>query len=278
MTTEISFPMFGKEIVIGFEDVNDFILETHKEDIVKEALRLQKIFNIYDKESELSKLNTERKIKASEDLLFVLKTAINYCELSEGKYDISKGMLFIAKKQKVPVSNVSCSYKDIEIKDNLITLKNENVLIDLGSIAKGYIVDALKKYISDIGFDNFFIDGRGDMTFTNYYSEIGIQDSRLGGVVHEFVLESGSVATSGDYLQYFDSFENNHLLNNTDYSSVTVVHDSLMIADVLATVISVSGKDFVKNQVEMLKDIPLFILDKYGKIVYDSLKEIEVSH
>ncbi|MCF7866517.1 FAD:protein FMN transferase [Candidatus Woesearchaeota archaeon] len=278
MLTEISFPMFGKEIVIGFEDVDDGILEFNKEDIVSEALRLQKVFNFYDGDSELSKLNKNRKIRASDDFLFVLNSALKYCELSDGKYDISKGFLFIARKNKVPISNIGCSYNDIVVKENLVTLVNDDVLVDLGSIAKGFIVDSLNKYISDLGFIDFFIDARGDMVFNNYYSEIGIQDSRSKGVVHEFVLESGSVATSGDYLQYFDSFENNHLLNNSFYSSVTVVHDSLMIADVLATVISVSGKDFINDHKDLFENIPIFVLDKFGKIVYDSLNIVEVGN
>jgi len=278
ITTEISFPMFGKEIIIGFEDVEDFALETYKENIVTQALRLQKIFNFYDENSELSRLNDLRKITASKELLYVIKTALKYCKLSEGKYDIAKGVLFIAKKKNMPVSNISCSYKDILIENDYITLLNENILVDLGSIAKGYIVDCLSNYIKSLGFDNFFIDARGDIMFNNYYVQIGIQDSRLNGLVHEFVLESGSVATSGDYLQYFDSFENNHLLNNKEYSSVTVVHKSLMIADVLATVISVSGKEFILKHKDILEHIPIFILDKYGKIVQDSLNSIKVKH
>ena len=274
MMTEIRFPLFGDELVIGFEDVDETRLEKNKEAIVKEALRLQRVFNFYDKHSELSKLNRERVHWASPELLFVLKTALTYCELTNGRYDISQGQAFLKRKAGSTVQVKDCSYKDIIINAEHVTLAHDDVLIDLGSIAKGYIADALETFIASRGFDQFFIDARGDVLFHNYRSEIGIQGSRTTAQVHEFTMKNGGVATSGDYLQYLGTYDENHLLGNQDYSSVTVVHDSLMIADVLATVISVTGKSLLAA--DLLAEEALYILDKEGIVAHNTLQLIEV--
>lgn len=275
MNTEIRFPLFGKEIVIGFDDVDEGRLAQYQEAIVAEALRLQKIFNFYDEESELSRLNRERSIFASPELLEVTRTALTYCELSGGKYDITQGAAFLERKKGVQPRLRRCTYKDVIVFGENITLADEEVMVDLGSIAKGYIADRLKAFLIAKGFDHFFIDARGDLLFYRYHSEIGIQDSRGKGVVHEFSLENGAVATSGDYLQYVDTYEESHLLGGREYSSVTVIHDSLMLADVLATVTSVSGKDVLEQ--EAFAKEALFILDKHGQVARDTLQLVEVS-
>jgi thiamine biosynthesis lipoprotein ApbE len=90
--------LFGGEVEITIFDVEEPIAKDLLESTYEEGLRLQKIFNFYDKESELSKLNKERKIRASLSLLEVINTALRFCTLTGGKYDISLGKSIIQRK------------------------------------------------------------------------------------------------------------------------------------------------------------------------------------
>ena len=40
-----------------------------------------------------------------------------------------------------------CTYRDIEVSGSKVRLNHEDVLIDLGSIAKGYIVDRIVEFL-----------------------------------------------------------------------------------------------------------------------------------
>ena len=62
------------------------------------GLRLQKIFNFYDSESELSILNAKRRLEVSDDLLKVIKKAIKFSLLTNGRYDISLGKNMLERK------------------------------------------------------------------------------------------------------------------------------------------------------------------------------------
>ena len=77
---EIEFIIYGE----SYEKVQKII-----DEIYIEALKFQKIFNFFDETSELSQLNKKRKMKVSKDLLHVLRKAIQFSKITNGKYDIT---------------------------------------------------------------------------------------------------------------------------------------------------------------------------------------------
>jgi len=272
-TTEKKFYLFGGEcslVIYG----SDFIWESIAfDDFYKEALRLQKIFNFYDNESELSQLNKKREMKVSDELFEVILKAKKYSELSNGKYDISTGKIILQRKNGEEISKSNCSYKDIILdeKNKKITLTNSDVLIDLGSIAKGYITDKLSEYLFDLGLEDFLIDSRGDMRVNGEHEEkLEIQHPRNKDKgIFPFVLKNSSVATSGDYNQYIDSYEQNHIVGDTDFISVTVISKTASDADVLASVIYLEGThnfkkiiNTITDTIKDIKDIQVVAFDK----------------
>ena len=90
--------LFGKEIEVLLPEVDEILAEEIIDEMYLEALRLQKIFNIYDKDSELSRLNKKRKLKVSKELLEVLVFSLKFCKLTKGKYDISIGKNILQRK------------------------------------------------------------------------------------------------------------------------------------------------------------------------------------
>ena len=164
--------LFGKEAEIVVYDVEPLIAEEMIDACYEEALRLHKIFNFYDSSSELSILNKTRSIKASNELFGVLKETLKYSKISQGLYDVSLGKHFLQRKLGKPLTAINCSFEDIELKDTIIRLNNPEVLVDLGSIAKGFIVDSMIAVMESHGLISGFIDARGDMRVFGSHDEI----------------------------------------------------------------------------------------------------------
>ena len=233
-----------------------FIYETKSKNnnLINEAYdegkRLEKIFNFFDKESELSILNKKRKMKVSDDILKVLKLAIKLSKETCGEYDVSLGKSFLKIKNNEKLKKVKCSYEDIKINGDFVELSHPDILIDLGSIAKGYITDGIAKFLKSNKVSRGAINSRGDiLVWGNKKSIIKIKNPKKkeNSVISLYIKNSG-VATSGEYNQ-------RHLLNKKDYASITVIAPTLMEADLYATVFSVISKNKIKKILKKKKGI-----------------------
>ena len=117
-----------------------------------EIKRLELIFDKYDKESELSKVNKtagREKVKISPDLFEVIKRSIYYSELSKGRFDVTLSRL---------------GYKKIVLdeKKKTIFFSGQDVQIDLGGIAKGYAVDRAVRVLKSNGIDSALVNIGGN--------------------------------------------------------------------------------------------------------------------
>ena len=244
-----------------------------------EGERLQRIFNLYDPKSELSRLNRERTIRASPELLQVIRRALAYCALAEGRYDISLGRQFLQRKRGEPITPVHCSYKHIRIEGDHVELTHPDVTIDLGSIAKGFIADRMLEFAIDRGVESAFIDARGDMRITGPRMEvIDIQHPREENrTLRPFVLENMAVATSGDYKQYSGSFSTSHIMNPRDIASVTIVAPTTMEADAIATAVFVTGMEESRALLTSIPHAKALIIATDGKeITLNGFEDLEL--
>ena len=252
--------LFGGVTEIVLYDIDNAIAQDLVSKAYDEAKRLGKIFSFYDKKSELSLLNKNRKIIASKELLEVIKKAKKY---SNKDYDISLGKTI--RQRKLGLKEIKKgSFKDIEISNNKITLKSD-IKLDLGSIAKGYIVDKIADFLKAQGVISGLIDGRGDIVVFGQEHIINIQHPRKNAYIGEIKLKNQAVATSGDYNQFIQSYDKSHIINK-DAISVTVVADNLTDADLFATLLMVSD-----NRTHLLDkriDIKAMVIDTNMQIQY----------
>ncbi|PIN80083.1 hypothetical protein COV13_04135 [Candidatus Woesearchaeota archaeon CG10_big_fil_rev_8_21_14_0_10_32_9] len=273
------YALFGNkiEIVIYIEDT--FLGEDILEELYLEAKRLQKIFNLYDSKSELSKLNEQREIEASNHLIHVLKKALVFSEYTSGEYDVAQGKRILARKKGEKLPETNCSYKDIIIIGNKVKLENKDVLVDLGSLAKGYITDVLANSLKERGIEEGFIDSRGDMIAFGERGElINIQHPRKQGqMLAEFYVKNKAIATSGDYNQYDKHYEQSHIVGKKQTISVTVLCEKLEDADVIATCLMLLNKT---EQQEFLKKVDcsaIIINEEEGILTKSITHDLEIA-
>jgi FAD:protein FMN transferase len=271
--------LFGGEVEIVIFGEDEKKIGQAVDLAYKEALRLQKIFNFYDDESELSRLNLERKIDASQELLEVVTKAEVMKELTKGNYDVTLGKTIKERKAGKAVKNLECG--ELEVEGGTITLKKEGVLIDLGSIAKGFITDRFGEDLKTKGCGDFMIDSRGDILFSGRRKYvIKVQHPRKK---EDFLCKIGlmneGVATSGDYNQFYGNYENSHIVNAKDLISVTVVAKTLEEADLFATALFVSDVETRKKILEenpevkallVTKDLKQTLFNSFGELIHEN--------
>lgn len=266
------------------------------EDIINNGMKifqnLQDKFDVNLDTSEVSKINASSglgPVEVSDDTLDVIKSSIEFSEISDGAFDITIGVItkewgFTVGKYRLPEDKVIrellklVDYKNIDISDSKVELKKRGMYLDLGGIAKGYAVDKVYDFLKSKNIKEAIIDAGGTIRTigTGKVWKIGIKDpDGRRDVIGILSLESGlAVATSGDYERYFveNGVRYHHLLDpRTGYPanlcrSVTVVSDSAAESDALSTAIFVLGPEKGLELAERL-GLGTVIVDKYGDII-----------
>ncbi|MEW6320334.1 MAG: FAD:protein FMN transferase [Acidobacteriota bacterium] len=131
-----------------------------------------------------------------------------------------------------------------------VRFTSADVGIDLGGIAKGYAVDQAVAALRERGIAHALVNVGGDLYALGRAADgrpwrVGVRSpERPDRLVAEFDLEDAAVATSGDYVQYFEhrGRRYHHLLDPrsaeprvTPMRSLTVRADDCMTADAAAT-------------------------------------------
>jgi thiamine biosynthesis lipoprotein len=274
-----SIPLMGGLVNVTFYDVPLDIAEPFFPEMGSEARRLDGIFNFYSPKSELSRLNCKRTIQASDELLEVIKTAIRFSRTSEGGYDVTLGRQFLARKQRIALPSVGCSFKDISVKADTVTLEHPDALIDLSSIAKGYIVDRLTDHMKSIGLEGGFVEARGDMRiFGRQLEVVWVQHPRnRGKLLRPIVLDNMAVATSGDYNQHDGDYTRCHILGCKRISSATAIAKTAMEADAAATCLMIVGADGAESFLANHRDIKAYCIgEDLTEAMYNGFQEYQV--
>lgn len=240
-----------------------------KLEIDKKLKQINQIFSTWDTTSELSLLNQQpsnKWVNVSDDLFYVLKTARQIYQQTNGYFDPGIGRLvnlwgFGTKQQTQKISRTrlnrafaNSSIRYLMFKDgaNKSIRKTKNIHIDLSAIAKGYAVDEVVKllntpdYLVEIGGEVRSGGNNNGRAWT-----LGIERPNNAKPV-VITLDNKAIATSGNYRQYFiwQGKRYAHIINphnglpaNNNLVSVSVIHPQTMIADAYATAMMVMGSN-----------------------------------
>ncbi|MFQ6092504.1 MAG: FAD:protein FMN transferase [bacterium] len=263
---------------------------------VSEIERLSMVFSHYLPDSEVSRLNREAggsPETVSADLYTVLQRSVRFSRVTHGAFDITLGAVsqlwdFTGEEFRVPPAREiearveSVDYERIIIdSEQRVALVDSGMAIDLNGVAKGYCVDRALKVLKSCGISSGLVDAGGDIGLLGSRSEegpwrIGVRhprdDQRLIAVIE---VDSGSVATSGDYERFFiqDGRRYHHILDpktgwpSRNCISVTILTQQAMEADILATGVFVLGPEKGLALVESLTGVEgLILFERDGRI------------
>ncbi len=258
------------EIVVGGESSDK--LEAAVDAAVAEMTRLDQLLSRHHQKSDLSRLSrsdtgTEVNVETAE----VITLGLDVAQRSGGAFDLTLGRLkvlwgFDRENPTVP-DQVALTAALEGIGPTALSLQGQEVnkrslqlQVDLGGIAKGYAVDRAIAVLKEHGVTSAAVNAGGDMYLLGLHSElqgrperpwrIGIQHPRHKETLLETVQVSDrAVVTSGDYERFFeeDGVRYHHIfdpqtgLPARGCQSVTIIADSVALADALATAVFVLG-------------------------------------
>jgi thiamine biosynthesis lipoprotein len=235
-----------------------------------EIERFERIFSLYRRDSEISRLNeTGKLVTPSPELRKLVEESQRLSDLSGGAFDISVQPLWrlyeahfwsrtdiqqdIAARAR-DVAHTVVDFRRIESGASAIRFARAGMAITLNGIAQGYISDAIADMLRNEGFESAVVDLGEYRTIGRHPDgrpwRIGIRDGRNVGSIDRMVdLENMALAVSGGYGTPFDaSGRCHHIFDPRTGASanrlvdVAVIGPRATAADGLATAICVAGE------------------------------------
>ncbi|UUO04497.1 FAD:protein FMN transferase [Blastopirellula sp. J2-11] len=227
------------------------------------------ILSDYESTSEVSRLGqiSPGKTDIGPELWDVLSYSEKISQATCGAFDVTIGPLTKAwrrmrRRRQIDPQEIAdhlpaVGYAKLKLDpaSHTAELTTANMRLDLGGVAKGYIIDAGLKTLRDHGLKHALVDAGGDMALgaappQSAGWKISVAQSKQPGAEVMIVeLANCGVATSGDAYQFVEinGARYSHILNpHTGYGvttsrTVTVFAPTAMQADAWASAISVLG-------------------------------------
>lgn len=284
----------GTVITINLFDEGDDELMTR---LIERVTEIEKLMSAQQGTSEISAVTAmagKAPVLVSEETFEVIKRALYYAELSDGKFDPTIGPVISlwnigTEEARLPEqSEIDAALKYVDYtkvvlneEDQSVYLPEEGMSLDLGGIAKGYAADEVAKILDQEGVDKAMINLGG-----NVYA-YGIKDSKepwkvavqtpydTRSTYFGYVeLVNKTVVTSGPYERYFeeDGEIYHHIFDATtgypvkgETVSVSIIAENSMDADALSTLLFTMTPEEGLELIESMSDIECIYVDyEYG--------------
>lgn len=288
-------PMMGTEVSVYLWSDDAETGRLALEEVFDEATRIDRLMSTYKDASEISKINREAAagpVVASDELFGLIRRALDISVLTHGAFDITFDSVgqhydFHARKRPdektVAAERAHINYRFVELDQaaGTVRFRERGVRINLGGIAKGYVVERGVDILRRHGIRNAIVTAGGDTRLLGDRRgrpwKVGIRDPRHDGEVAMSVpLVDEAVSTSGDYERYFeeDGVRYHHIIEPASgepangVHSATVFGPDAVITDALSTSVFVMGVDRGLTLIATLPDYESIVIDAEGKIFY----------
>lgn len=224
--------------------------------------------------SRFNKLNSDEWFEVSADTVRVVTESLRIAELSNGAFDPTVAPLIrlwhfdgeaddfdIPSDEEIDAAREHIGWQKLHVRADPPALRKDDprMEINLSAIAKGDAVDEIARLIDSAGHSSYLVEIGGEMRARGRKPDdaqwmVGIEAPIAGQRQlyrnQPLPLEDQSIATSGDYRNFFevDGQRYSHTIDPSTgrpvthtVTSVSVVTESCMTADALATAINVLG-------------------------------------
>jgi FAD:protein FMN transferase len=231
-----------------------------------EVRRLERVFSLYDRDSELCRLNRAGRLPApAQDLRILLAEALRFGDLSGGAFDVTVQPLwqlyashFAARPsdpagpdpRALEAARRLVDYRAIDLGGE-VGYRQAGMAVTLNGIAQGYITDRVADLLRDAGFERMLVQ-LGE-TFAGLPPEpgapwrVGVPDPvDTSTLLASFELSERALATSSGLATRFDAAGRYHHLfdpasgrSACRYQSVSVIAARATVADALSTALTI---------------------------------------
>jgi thiamine biosynthesis lipoprotein len=284
--------LLGTVVEVQVRDADEQKAEDAITKAFVEVKRIDDLFTTYNEASLVWKLNnsTDSIIFVDPEVYDLIVLCDSITRLSNGSFDVSLDNLtkvwgFYTDDPQLPTRTeidsalLTSGWQKITLLGDNKIIKKENLRLNFGAIAKGYAVNKAIDVLRKLGIKAALVNAGGEISVIGNDWIVGIQHPReTNSIIKKIKLNGYTVATSGDYEQYFkvDRVRYHHILDpKTGYpskglQSVTIINKSNAYADALATAVFVMGKEKGMKLIETLDGTEVMLIDSEGKIFYSS--------
>lgn len=307
---------FGTTLWIKAAHKNADQLEQALASAVQVIRSIERQMSLFDPESDLSRLNRFGTLKKPDaDLLAVLKIAENIARQSQGAFDASMQPLWeiwskAASQKSQPTSleiqraRKRVNWRAVQVTPDAINLHMAGMGVSLNGIAQGYAADRVRATLQAHGVHHAMIDAGETALLGNAPNDkpwsLSIESSAsLKNLGAENSLQSSSspqsegtpivisdgraMATSSDaHTTFSQDHRYHHILNPhtgfspAQWSSVTVIASSCVVADALTKVFFMTPQDRVIAKARQW-GVDVVMQDKAGKWLASSGAPLRVA-
>jgi len=256
------------------DDWSEEQAEQLEEGIIKELEAVNQSMSTYIEDSELNQLNRHplgEWMQVSDELFEVLRVSQEVAKASQGAFDVTLGGLVnlwsfgpearveqLPETEKLEARLAETGYQHLELNAETQSVRRlKDFYIDLSGVAKGFAVDQVGRWLQAQGVENYLVNIGGDLIVGGERKpgqpwRIGVEvpDGTIQQAHHILPLVDSSIATSGDYRNYYeiDGRRLSHTISpftgwpiDHNLASVTVDHPENAYADAWATASMVLG-------------------------------------
>ncbi|MBP9812002.1 FAD:protein FMN transferase [Candidatus Gracilibacteria bacterium] len=241
-------------------------------------------FSRFREDSSLSILNKEKQLSVSLRFIDLLTRSLELEKETDGVFSVTAnvGRLGYTKDFESgkfePIQDIYGTLPCIITIENTLVTLSESTSLDFGGIGKGYLIDQLGEKLRTSGYDDFCINGGGDILLSGKNPEgekwvIGVEDPLSGVLCSTIELTDMSIATSGSYKRQWtiDSEKYHHIIdahtgkNNHELLSVTLISKDTTRTDALTKAIWHTPFLDMENAFKKY-DLEGIVIEKGGKI------------
>ena len=286
--TEVSVYLWHEDAEVGNRLIND---------VFDETARIDELMSTYKDTSQISAINRDaatQPVSTNSELFRLIQRSLDISVLTRGAFDItfdSVGQHYNFRERLRPdaatvaTEKQRIDYRLVRVDPVAMTVKFDRagVRINLGGIAKGYVVERGVDILRRAGVQHAVVTAGGDSRMLGDRRGrpfmIGIRDPREDGkVALSIPLEEEALSTSGDYERFFDEggIRYHHIIKPSTgepaggVHSATVFGPDAVMTDALSTSVFVMGVDLGLKLIAGLPDYESVVIDDSGRIYYSN--------
>lgn len=304
--TDYSFDYFDTATsIIGYETDEEIFKENC--DRIKEKLgEYHSLYTAYSRYNDLNNIysvnNSRDSLEVDERITEMLEFAVSMHKKTNGYINVAMGSVLsiwhdyrenglnnpedakLPDMNSLTQANMHTDINDLIIEGNTVFLRDSEMSLDVGAVAKGYATEQIALWMEEEGMTGYLLNVGGNIRTVGQRPDgekwqIGLEnpDRESSQAYIEYLeIDEMSIVTSGSYQRFYtvDGVNYHHIIDKdtlmpaVGYKMVSVISKSSAVGDALSTALFCMEYDEGRELVESFEDTYVMWVTEKGEKLY----------